>query len=71
MTRYVIAVRLGGPPPPPDWQQRIAATRGVSDVGAMPMRVQVNATDEAIEEIRQEFGESLRIEKIVGREPLA
>jgi len=69
MKRYVIAVRRGAVPPA-NWQQRIAGRNGVSNVAAMPARIQVNASDEAIEEVRQEFGDGLEIEEIAGREPL-
>ncbi len=50
---------------PADWIQTVRGTSGVTVVGdASPVRVQVRATPDAIEQIQHELSEYLQIEKL-------
>ncbi len=67
MTLYVIAVnreRRSGVPA--DWIKRLGRIDGVEFQGAgNPYRVQVNASDDAIEKVRQRFGDLCHIEAAI------
>jgi hypothetical protein len=56
-------------PVKPAWRQRPAGIEGVSDIAARPPRVQLNATDEAIEKIRKGLNGDFHVQEIANREP--
>lgn len=55
---------------PVDWQARVRELGGATaDPSASPHRLQIEADDVALERIRREFGELLRIEPATLRAP--
>jgi hypothetical protein len=64
---YVIAlVRERRETAPPNWQDVVRATPGVTVVGdASPLRMQVRASSEAIAAIRDRLGDDVHVEKVV------
>ena len=67
--RYIIAVKHQAKLAQPEWQERAALVPGVSLVGATPLRIQVDATEEAIEQVSKALGEDFFIEELVERTP--
>jgi len=69
MTRYVIALRQGVDAIP-DLHERLAGVPGVSVLGGSPRQVQVEATPEAADRIRDEVSSHYHVEEAVPRTPL-
>jgi hypothetical protein len=67
---YVVAVKRDKRAEvPPDWLDTVRGTPGVTIVGdSNPERVQVNATPQAIEDLRRKLGECCHVEKVVRRQ---
>jgi hypothetical protein len=55
----------------PDWAQRLARIDGLDITGDIgELRLQVRATHEAIEEVRQRLGEAFHIEPVISHDRL-
>lgn len=51
-----------------DWQTRVRELGGIADEpSASPHRMQIEADDEALERIREEFGDLLQVERLAPR----
>jgi len=70
--RYVLALkREARARAPADWQERIRAIEGVRAGGsASALRMQIEASEDALARIGEEFGELLRVEPVRRRTPL-
>jgi hypothetical protein len=68
--QIVIAPRLAALDSPPEgWQEKIAAISGITPLGSSFGRMQVRATDQALEEARRELGHLLHFEPVTERRP--
>jgi hypothetical protein len=67
MAMYIIAVKRDRRVyAPPDWAKPLQAINGLKICGSgNPFRVQVEASDDAIEEVRRELGELCHIESVI------
>ena len=70
--QFVIAVRRGHRHAvDPDWPDHLVAVEGIEIIGtASEVRVQVEATEEAIAEVRRLLGDRFHIEPVISRHPL-
>jgi hypothetical protein len=64
--QVVIAPRLGATPPP-DWQEQLARTPGVTVLGSAFGRMQVRATPSAIQDASARLGHALHFEEVIPR----
>jgi hypothetical protein len=68
LKHFVIAPRRTATAPlAEDWQEQIAGSQGISVLGHAFGRLQVSATDEAIQSASAQFGQSLLIEEAAPR----
>ncbi len=68
MADYIIAVgRENRASPPSDWPRVLAEIAGVRLGGAArPHRLQIEASDRGVEQLRRRYGDIRQIEKTVG-----
>jgi len=67
---YAVAVKgHGTAPAPSNWLESLKQIEGVAIVGASERRAVIEATDEAIAQIREELSQDLHIERLVDRSP--
>ncbi len=68
--RFAVAVKRGAEAEvPADWLQRLSAVPGVTVEGSFHQRAQILADDAAVEALRREMGDALRVEEIAERGP--
>jgi hypothetical protein len=67
---YVVAVpRAVAHLVPGDWQQQVCRICGLSALGSSPTRLRIQAEAQAIQILRQQFGNVLLIEEVAPRQP--
>jgi len=54
---------------PGDWEDQVARTPGITVLGSSFGRMQVHATDEALQDARRRLGHLLHFEEAVERRP--
>ena len=54
---------------PPDWQEQIARMSGLELIGSSFDRVQLRATAEGFDALKNKFGHLLNIEEAIARKP--
>ena len=64
---YVVALtRAHRDDAPPDWQEVVRATPGITVLGAVsPLRMQVRGSDEAIAAVRDRLAPYVQVEKVI------